>query len=131
MEFAVAGASEASRCLEWFHIMEATRSPCFIPSFVSELGSRRARDGLVRLLRNDFDARKDSSGPLKDGGQRQRKIHHGTAHKILRLGRSLAHPTIKQDQPCAAYMLEGIDKPRPFFVKLPLSRAGSLWVEAT
>jgi hypothetical protein len=37
------------------------------------------------------------------------------------VGRSLAHPTIKQDQPYAADMLDGIDKPRPFFDKLPVS----------
>src|ERR1700686_4555106 len=40
-----------------------------------------ASDGLVRLLRNDFDARKDSSGALQNRGQRQRKGHHSTAHK--------------------------------------------------
>src|ERR1700719_1283124 len=58
-----------------------------------------ASDGLVRLLRNDFDARKDSSGPLQDGGQRQRKVHHSTAHKTPR-GRDEGWRiiTLKQDQ---------------------------------
>jgi len=36
----------------------------------------------------------------------------------------LAHPTIKQDQPSAADMLDGIHKPQPFFDKLLVSRAG-------
>jgi hypothetical protein len=41
--------------------------------------------------------------------------------KLLGQGRRLAHPTIKQDQPYAADILDGIDKPRPFFDKLPVS----------
>jgi hypothetical protein len=41
--------------------------------------------------------------------------------KLLGVGRSFAHPTIKQDQPYAADMLDRIDKPRPFFDKLPIS----------
>src|ERR1700676_416180 len=41
--------------------------------------------------------------------------------KLLGQGRSLAHPTIKQDQPYAADMLDGIDKPWPFLDRLPVS----------
>src|SRR6266446_9411005 len=46
-----------------------------------EFAVARANDGLVRLARDDFDARKDLRGALQDGGQRQGKIHHGAAHK--------------------------------------------------
>src|ERR1700730_13098463 len=42
--------------------------------------------------------------------------------RVLGQGRSLAHPTIKQDQPSAADMLDGIHKPQPFFDKLLVSR---------
>src|SRR5882672_592429 len=46
-----------------------------------EFAIARANDGLVRLARDDFDARKDLRGALQDGGQRQREIHHGAAHR--------------------------------------------------
>src|ERR1700692_4952369 len=42
--------------------------------------------------------------------------------RVLGQGRSLAHPTIKQGQPSAADMLDGIHKPQPFFDKLLVSR---------
>src|ERR1700730_3472070 len=42
--------------------------------------------------------------------------------RVLGQGRSLAHPTIKQDQPSAADMLDGLHKPQPFFEKLLVSR---------
>src|ERR1700732_3351522 len=42
--------------------------------------------------------------------------------RVLGQGRSLAHPTIKQDQPSAADMLDGIHKPQAFFDKLLVSR---------
>src|ERR1700693_2256280 len=40
---------------------------------------------------------------------------------VLGQGRSLAHPTIKQGQPSAADMLDGIHKPQPFYDKLLVS----------
>jgi hypothetical protein len=42
--------------------------------------------------------------------------------RVLGQGRSLAHPTIKQDQPSAADMLHGTHKPQPFFDKLLVRR---------
>src|ERR1700724_4073816 len=42
--------------------------------------------------------------------------------RVLGQGRSVAHLTIKQDQPSAADMLDGIHKPQPFFDKLLVSR---------
>src|SRR5260370_4459008 len=49
-----------------------------------------ARDGFVRLARDDLDPRKDFAGTLQDGGQRQRKIHHRAAHKASWAGNKVA-----------------------------------------
>src|SRR6266446_1394123 len=46
-----------------------------------EFAVARANDGLVRLARDDFDARKDLPGPLQDGGQRQ-----GNARRPIAFG---------------------------------------------
>jgi hypothetical protein len=42
-----------------------------------------ANNGLVRLSRNNLDARKDFPRALQDGGEREGKIHHGAAHRAL------------------------------------------------
>src|SRR4029077_11520326 len=44
-----------------------------------------ARDGLVRLARNNLDARKDFPGTLQNRRERQRKIHHRAAHRASRM----------------------------------------------
>src|SRR6267143_1485183 len=43
-----------------------------------------ARDGPIWFAGGDLDARKNLPGTLQDGGQRERKIHHGAAHKTSR-----------------------------------------------
>src|ERR1700731_4237292 len=51
-----------------------------------EIAIAGASEGLVRFAGDDLDARKNLPGTLQDGGQRQRKIHHGAAHKTFRAG---------------------------------------------
>src|ERR1700674_2563020 len=58
---------------------EPTRAPI-------EFAITRARDGPIRFAGDDLDARKNLPGTLQDGGQRERKIHHGAAHKTFRAG---------------------------------------------
>jgi len=60
---------KASRCPEWFHIMDADTVTALHVEFCEGAGESssaamefteaRARDGFVRLARNDFDARVD------------------------------------------------------------------------
>src|ERR1700722_5681339 len=47
--------------------------------------------------------------------------------RVLGQGRSLAHPTIKQDKPFAADMLDGIHKPQALFDKLLVSSMSPTW----
>src|ERR1700719_4344912 len=62
---------------------QSRREPARAPIEIAIAG---ASDGLVRFAGDDLDARKNLPGTLQDGGQRQRKIHHGAAHKTFRAG---------------------------------------------
>src|SRR6267154_5788775 len=60
---------------------QSRREPARAPV---EFAITSACDGPTRLAGDDFDARKNLPGTLQDGGQRERKIHHGAAHKTSR-----------------------------------------------
>ena len=60
---------------------QSRREPARAPV---EFAITSARDGPIRFAGDDLDARKNLPGALQDGRQRQRKIHHGAAHKTSR-----------------------------------------------
>ncbi len=54
------------------------------PGAAVEIAEALASDGLVRLARDDLNARKNLPGALQNRGQRQREVHHGAAHRASR-----------------------------------------------
>ena len=61
-----------------------------------EFAEASASNGLIRLAGDDFGAGEDFPGTLQDGGECERKIHHGAAHRVLGWERSWAHRTINR-----------------------------------